>query len=195
MPRPSMPHSTASATATAAHAIMFWVLAGMAFALFAPAVLLPLWEESRAIHAYEQARLIELARLKAERDRNDARIEALSDDPLVIERIARRERIYRPEGEQATHWSSQELASVPVKVPPGLVDEQTEDLVPPSWVSRAQQWLPNWPYQKLFVKMPNRLLMLLMSAGLLVTAFVLYGPNGPSRPVATGRAGPRTGGK
>lgn len=169
--------SKPSPTTTAAHAIMFWVLASMAFALFAPSVLLPLWEESLEIRAYEQKMASEVAQLREQRDRNAARIEALKEDPLVIERIARRELNYRPENEQITQWSSHELSSLPVRVPPDLIEKETPGLLPAAWVNRVQAWLPAWPYRKLFVEMPNRMLMLMMAGGLLVTAFVLYGPN------------------
>ena len=168
--------SKPSATATAAHAIMFWVLAGMAFALFAPAVLLPLWEETREIHAHEQKMAAAVAQMEAQRDRNAARIQALKDDPLVIERIARRELNYKPEGEEVAHWSSRELAAMPVHVPPTTQPSEAGGPVPEAWVHRVQAWLPAWPYHKLFVEMPNRMLMMLMAGGLLVTAFVLYGP-------------------
>ena len=168
------------AAATAAHAIMFWVLAGMAFALFAPAVLLPLWEESRELHSYEELKLAEVGRLQLQHDRNALRIEALKNDPMVIERIARRDLNYKPEGEQATQWSPRELASLHVKVPADLLAEPQPHSPVPASIGFLERWLPNWPYHRLFVQMPNRLLMLLMSGGLLVTAFVLYGPDGPS---------------
>lgn len=175
--------SRSAPTATpAAHAIMFWLLAGMAFALFAPAVLLPLWEESRVAHAYERGKAREVADLQAVRDRNVVRIRALQEDPLVIERIARRDLNIRPEGEQATQWSSRELAALAVRVPAELAGDSEAAWVPPSWVQRASAWLPDWPYRKLFVEMPNRLLMLLMAGGLLVTAFVLYSPNSGRSP-------------
>ncbi len=168
--------SKPSPTTSAAHAIMFWVLAGMAFAIFAPAVLLPLWEESREIHLYEQKMNAALAQLQAQRDRNATRIEALKDDPLVIERIARRELNYRPEGEQVAHLSSRELAAVPAGPSAEVTPSEAPGPLPAAWVNRVQAWLPAWPYHKLFVQMPNRMLMLLMAGGLLVTAFVLYGP-------------------
>jgi hypothetical protein len=162
---------------TAAHAIMFWVLAGMAFALFAPAVLLPLWEESREIHAYEGRMAAAIAGLQAQRDRNQARIEALKEDPLVIERIARRELNYKPGGEQVAQWPRQELAAMAVRVPANFHEDDRSGPLPAAWVNKVQAWLPAWPYRKLFVEMPNRMLMLMMAGGLLVTAFVLYGPN------------------
>jgi cell division protein FtsB len=164
------------ATTQAAHAIMFWVLAGMAFALFAPAVLLPLWEESQEIHAHEQKMAAAVAQLEAQRDRNATRIEALKDDPLVIERIARRELNYKPEGEQVARYSSRELAALQVREPPQVPAAEPTGPLPAAWVHRVQAWMPAWPYHKLFVEMPNRMLMLLMAGGLLVTAFVLYGP-------------------
>jgi len=167
---------------------MFWVLASMAFALFAPSVLLPLWEESLEIRAYEQKMASEVAQLRDQRDRNATRIEALKEDPLVIERIARRELNYRPENEQITQWSSHELSSLPVRVPPTLVEKETPGLLPSAWVNRVHAWLPAWPYRKLFVEMPNRMLMLLMAGGLLVTAFVLYGPSPRAVPEPTGNA-------
>lgn len=182
---------SSSSSPPAAHAIMFWVLAVMAFALFAPAVLLPLWEESREIHAHEQKMALAVAQLEAQRDRNAARIEALKEDPLVIERIARRELNYKPEGEQVAQYSSRELAAVKVRVPRELATTQPASPLPAAWVTRVQAWMPAWPYHKLFVEMPNRMLMLLMSGGLLVTAFVLYGPRSRSARRVAAAAGAR----
>ena len=47
----------------------------------------------------------------------------------------------------------------------------------PRWAVATSRWLPDWPWRKLFVESPNRPLLLIMAAGLLATAFLLYGPS------------------
>jgi hypothetical protein len=174
------------ATQPAAHAIMFWLLSVMAFALFAPSVLLPIWEENKVLRDYEAQMAVMVADLEAQRDRNNSRIEALKNDPLVIERIARRDLNFRPAGEEETAWTPEELASVRVVQPPKVRSGESAGEPTPAWVLSLRRWLPDWPWRDLFVKPTNRLLMLTMAGGLLVAAFVLYSP-GAARAVASAR--------
>lgn len=169
MPNPDSPPTQAT------HAIMFWLLTAMAMAVFAPCVLVPVWAEVEEARAYEREMAGLVADLKLRVEQNDAQIEALLTDPLVNERIARRELNHRAEGEQVVRWTPQELAALRVHVPdlsspatPVSADE------PPAWAKSLGKWLPAWPWHELFVSPKNRNLLLLMSAGLLAAAFLLY---------------------
>ena len=162
------PHGPASA----AHPIMFWVLTLLALGVFAPCVLAPILIESQEIRAYERAAAGSLADLRAQVARNEARIEAIRSDPLVNDRIVRRELNYRPETEQVVHLP-EELSRVHVALPPASQpstgDEQGE------WLTTAATWLPDWPWRELFAESPNRACLMTMSGGLLAAAFLLYG--------------------
>ncbi|HOW72200.1 MAG TPA: septum formation initiator family protein [Phycisphaerae bacterium] len=160
-----------------AHPIMFWVLTGLALAIFVPCVLVPMWMDTEQLREEEQAMAAQVAELKDQIARNQARIEALLADPLVNERIARRELNYRPEGEEVIHWSPYELSTVhTVRSEEPLVTSADDPNGLDRWVATLSHWLPAWPWRDLFGRAPNRSLFLMMAGGLLLAAFVLYTP-------------------
>ena len=165
-----------SGAGTPAHPIMFWVLTTMAVATFAPCVLLPIWVEARAVQEYERSMAALVADFEDQIEKNDARITALLADPLVNKRIIRRELNYHADGEQLVEWTADELALLRTNhcesVPQDSADSFTRI---PAWLKSLRQWLPAWPWEDIFGKSPNRLLLLLMSGGLLGAAFLLYG--------------------
>jgi len=185
----------ASVTGSAAHPIMFWVLTGLALLIFAPCVLVPLWAEKEQLHTYERSLAIWVAQLEAETARNQSRVEAVMRDPLVNERLLRRETNYRPEGERVVQWSPDELAAawpevtISVTQPAAIQDENSSRCV--AFLSR---WLPDWPYQDLFARSPQRSLLLAMAGGLLLAAFLLYAPgqeqDEPKSTIVTGSEQP-----
>jgi len=174
---------------------MFWVLTGLALLIFAPCVLVPLWAEKEQLHTYERSLAIWVAQLEAETARNQSRVEAVMRDPLVNERLLRRETNYRPEGERVVQWSPDELAAawpevtISVTQPAAIQDENSSRCV--AFLSR---WLPDWPYQDLFARSPQRSLLLAMAGGLLLAAFLLYAPgqeqDEPKSTIVTGSEQP-----
>ena len=160
----------------AGHIVMFWVLIGMAVTIFAPCVLVPVWIEAEEIRAYERSLAGVIGDLEAQIAENDARTEALRADPLVNDRISRRELNYRSNGERITAFSPEELKSLPLRMSePAGVETVQQNQTAPGWALAVQRWLPDWPWHKLFAESPNRPIMLLMAAGLLFSAFFLYG--------------------
>jgi hypothetical protein len=161
---------------------MFWVLAGMALAVFAPCVLVPVWIETEQILEHERLTAAKVAQLEAQVEHNEARKEALLGDPLVNERILRRELNYRAEEEELIRWSPVELAAMSVPSPaPTVIPEPVVPEVPdprPAWMTSVMRWLPPWPWRELFGKPANRMLLMLMALGLLSAAFILYSPRG-----------------
>lgn len=176
--RPSQP---------AGHVVMFWVLTGIATAIFAPCVLMPVWIEAAEVHAYEQSLAEVIGGLEAQIAENDARMEALRTDPLVNDRISRRELNHRREGEQITRFSPGESQSFGFRGAemPGSETEQAGEPAP-GWLLAIREWLPDWPWRELFAESPNRTIMLLMAAGLLFSAFFLYGQPIWTKPHSTG---------
>jgi hypothetical protein len=171
----------AAGAAVAQHCIMFWVLTVLAVIVFAPCVLAPIYAETEQILETERKLERLVVDLSAQEKRNDERIKALKADPQVNERVIRRELNYHPEGERIIQWSSAELAAMRVDL--SLLENPQEPLPPvnpyPAWVLKLGEWLPAWPWRKLFVESPNRELLVIMAAGLLATAFFLYGPLPP----------------
>jgi hypothetical protein len=107
------------------------------------------------------------------------------NDPLVIERLVRRELNYRPQDEAVVRWSSHALQSVRIRPVSNAASELSDAFDgAPQWLAAVRPWLPNWPWRKLFAEPPNRGILMLMSGGLLVSAFMLYGAPRPARRVA-----------
>jgi hypothetical protein len=162
----------------AAHPIMFWVLTGLALLIFAPCVLVPLWFEKEQMRAYEASLTAVVADLEHQAARGRARTQALLNDPQVNERIIRRELNVHPKSEQVIQWSPDELAAaapgidVPASRPAAAAQEENSSRC----VAVLARWLPDWPYQDLFAKSPQRPLLLAMAGGLLLAAFMLYAP-------------------
>ncbi|NLE59148.1 MAG: hypothetical protein GX616_12365 [Planctomycetes bacterium] len=169
------------AAIVAQHCIMFWVLTVLAMVVFAPCVLAPIYAETEQIMETEQKLERLVADLKQQADRNEERITAVKGDPQVNQRIIRRELNYRFDGEQIIQWSAAELAGTRLDL--SMLENPPEPLPPinpyPAWVLTLGEWLPVWPWRKLFVESPNRELLVIMAAGLLATAFFLYGPLPP----------------
>jgi hypothetical protein len=165
-----------SEAGAAAHPIMFWVLTTLAFAVFAPCVLVPIWIEVEQAAQYEAGMAQAVSDLDAQAQRNETRIQALLADPLVNERIARRELNYLPVGEQVTRWSADELAGTHASIPePDFGGKTAESEQTPNWAKSMLRWLPAWPWREMFANQTNRSLLLMMAGGLIGTAFLLYG--------------------
>ena len=178
---PPLPLSPAPSFAgTAAHVIMFWVLTGLALAVFTPCALVPIYQDVEQARDYRQQMAVVVDDLKARAKKNQDRIDGLREDPLVNERIARRELNYGGDQEQIVRMSGRELSALRVDVPE-ILDRVPTDFATVSssthWIHVVMRWLPAWPYRRLFGDANNRMLLMLMSAGLLVSAFVLYGKN------------------
>ncbi len=169
---------TDTPASAAAHPIMFCVLTGLALLIFAPCVLVPLWFEKEQMRAYELSLAAVVADLEHQVARGQTRTQALLNDPQVNERIVRRELNVYPKSERIVQWSPDELAAavpgidVPGSRPATAIQEENSSRC----VAVLARWMPDWPYQDLFAKSPQRPLLLAMAGGLLLAAFMLYAP-------------------
>ncbi len=174
-PLPLANFSDRTPRSNAAHTILFWVLTTLALALFAPCVLVPIVYEVEEAREYEARMKGVVLELESRVAQNEARRQALNADPLVNERIVRRELNYQPQGEQLIRLPADEAAGLRVHFPElGSVAADAKD-EPPVWARSLGKWLPAWPWRDLFAKSPNRQVLLGMSAALLASAFLLYG--------------------
>ncbi len=174
------------------HLVMFWLLLVMAGLVFAPCIIVPVWMETQNLMRAEDDAARTVAQLDAYIAEQNRLIEALTSDPLVNERIARRDLRFRRPGEEIVP-SARELAAASSSVSDITLPEEYPKPPPaqaPALVKAVSRWLPNLPWVDLFGKPPNRTIFLFMSGGLLVAAFVLFGHH---EPVVQGRPpAPRT---
>ncbi len=186
MAHPKFQPQPDAGVARAAHPIMFGVLTGLALLVFAPCVLVPLWLEGEQLREHEAVLAATIARLESQSARNKVRADALRDDPLVIERVVRRDLNFRSDSEQIVQWPMGELVAAKPHLPPNSAYAVSVEVSPPSplgeWMASLGRWLPAWPWRELFASSPNRELLLLMAGGLLLAAFFLYTPPVGCRP-------------
>ena len=152
------------------HPLMFWVLLALATMGFAPCILLPVWRDYEATALQAQAEERSVAQFREAVADQRRRLEAIRTDPAVSVRLAQRELSYRrrdqvdipiPGVETAKHTATAESLT-PVE--------------PPVAVARVVRHLPEADYDRIFCDGPTRLVIMLLSAGLIVAAFVLYPP-------------------
>lgn len=154
---------------------LFWVLVGLAWAVFAPCVVLPVWREYQALQYAEQVERTSLTQARAALAHEKRRLSALENDPATIRRVARRELHYRDPHE----------VTIPVDVP---LDPSVETkaaaltrVEPPASVAWIVRRFPKTDYDRLFCDPPTRTLLMCLAGGLLLSAFVIFSPRRPAR--------------
>ena len=161
------------------HAIMFWFLTLMGLVLFIPCVLVPVWVDGESIREHERVLAGRIDDLETQVDKNDMRINALLSDPLVNQRVIRREFNYSPEHERIFRWSvpdDMRLHRFSSDWGVGSASVDSNESIFGGVVLWLSRWLPRWPWRLLFAHTGNRHLLLLMAGGVLMSAFLLYGP-------------------
>jgi len=147
----------------------------MGLGVFAPCILLPEWRAYQAVRAVELAEQHRLDEMKRFVDRERSLLEGMQSDPGVIARIARRDLQFHRPGE----------TTVAVNVP--LVGTATENpfvvpaTEPPPALARTGAYLPNLNYDALFCEPKTRLVLMILSMGVIVTAIALFWQKSPTR--------------
>ncbi|HUU85833.1 MAG TPA: hypothetical protein VM243_20235 [Phycisphaerae bacterium] len=158
--------------------LLFWGLIALAGAGFAPCVVLPVWRDYQAMALATQVeeQLAATARADVERLRHTAA--AIRTDPAVAARLARRELSYRHPG--------QAEVPVPGVLPAGFHAPRpmaVQPIEPPRPIARVIGRLPAMNYDRLFLDGPTRVILMLLSGGLVAAAFLLCRPE-PAHPAA-----------
>jgi hypothetical protein len=156
----------------------FWVLIVLSALVFVPCVILPVWRDYQAMVLAVQVEEHLTAVLRADVEGLRHSSEAIRTDPGVAARLARRELSYRHPG--------QTDVVVPGVVPAGFEASPgptLEPVPPPAPVARVLGRLPAIQYDRLFREEPTRSILMLLSGGLAVAAFVLYAPKPRRRSV------------
>jgi hypothetical protein len=151
---------------------VFWLLFTLAAVAFAPCVIVPVWLDYGETRQAEQRQLDEVRRAQAEVDRQRRLAEALRSDPAVIARAAQRELEYTIPGQLQVDVAPDRASPQDEAVDPAE-SAAADPPIPPLPIAR---YLPKLNYRAVFCDPQTRLLIALMSGGLLVTAFVLFPP-------------------
>ncbi len=157
---------------------MFVLLAMSAFSVFAPSVLLPMIREHTELLASEVRLAEEVAASEAELERRGEVLEAFKSDRQTIERLALLDLRYRrpdevvlsvhptPAGRSVTPPAADAVRPNALGLPPAW----------PAWSHRFETWASRHGLIEVFLDASLRPVLLLMSGGLLVAAFVLFVP-------------------
>lgn len=163
--------STRQSGPPAASPLLFWALIALAAAGFVPCLALPAWRDyqTMALAVQVEEQLTAAARADLERLRRTS--EAIRTDPAVAARLARRELSYHHPGDTEV--------LVPGVVPIGFTAPRPpaiEPIQPPRPIARAVGRLPAMNYDQLFRDGPTRVVLMLLSGGLMLAALVLCRP-------------------
>jgi len=165
------------------HRVMFVVLATLAFGLFAPTILLPILREHGRLLAEESRLIQQTAELKNEIARQEALIKAFASDLTINERLAVLDLKYQNPNEEVLPVLPRGF-EVKSPRPAGRPARRNALLVPADWpaaIRMIERWTNDRGLIDLFLNPTLRPAFLLMSAGLIVAAFVLFAPR-PKQP-------------
>jgi hypothetical protein len=151
---------------------VFWLLFGLATVGFAPCILLPAWRDYQAAVLVEQIQAGEVARLESDLERQRQLADALRSEPSVIARAAQRELEYTRPGEIRVDVNPAPVAEHAPVAASGTVQPPA----PPAPIRRVLAWLPPLNYDAVFCDPPTRMVIMVMSGGVLLAAFALFPP-------------------
>jgi hypothetical protein len=163
------------------HKLMFLLLSLLAFCLFTPTVMLPKLRQYGELLREEQKIKDRVAELGDEARRRAELTEAFARDTIVNERLAVLDLSYRKPNEEVYAVLTDESIE-PVLRPADPRPPRSALLLPdnwPRWTTRAETWADNRGLIDLFLDPTVRPVFLLMSGGLLISAFVLFAPRIP----------------
>ena len=171
------------------HRVMFFLFALMSFSLFAPTVLLPLLRDHCELLTEERRIQKRIDELQTEIDQRALLIEAFAADSAVNEKLAMIDLQYRRPNEEVLPVLPKDLAAEPLTKEDGPPPRSTLQLPDswPKWALRAESWGQEKQIIDLFLDEKLRPILLLMSAGLIIAAFVLFAPRLAQAARAKGR--------
>lgn len=161
------------------HRVMFLLLALLSFAVYAPTVVLPIIREHCELLAEEARINQEVEGLRKEVARGEEMLDAFKHDTEVIERLAQIDLNYQRPNEETLSVTPTRTFPAPDPATAGLDEPTGTLLLPhdwPAWALTAQRWGDDHGVTRLFIDARLRVVLLMMSGGLLVAAFVLFAP-------------------
>lgn len=177
-------------TSPLGHRLMFVVLTTLAFALFAPTILLPILRDHCELLAEEQRLQDRVAELEGDVAHHEELAYAFAYDSVINERLAVLDLRYRRPDEViipvlAGNFARPEPPKPPPPIPPRSALNIPGDW--PAWTLAAESWSARHGLIDLFLDPMLRAVFLLMSGGLTIAAFILFAPRIRLRPMQ-GRA-------
>lgn len=149
---------------------MFWVLVFLASGTFAPCVLVPAWQELRALTVLESVESQGIEQLRADVRHRRRHLDALREDPMVVARVALRDLAYSRPNESTVFLPA---GAAPPRRHRRRVVVTAES---PAVLRRVLSWLPYGDRSDVFADPARRMTLIGLSGALLVAAFVLYPP-------------------
>jgi len=188
--------------------LVFWMLIALALTVMAPCMILPAWREYQAAELRERTRAAEAAAYTRHADRLEQRLDAIHNDPVVIERLARRELRCTLPGEvrlavsnpNAADWAADTFTPATYSAAgadgadgpadtsyaelfrertPVIPSAEFQPVQPPVGIARLTHYLPRLNYDALFCSAPTRGTLLGMSLTLVAAAFIIFWPRLP----------------
>lgn len=164
--------------------MFFFLFLLAAFFMFAAPVLLPVARDYTRLLEEEQALALRVARLEDRARRLDQFAAAVATDPHVNERLARMELGYTRPGESVIMVDPSPGSASGAQAGPWLDDAGVRVLPPhwPDWAHRAESWAAQRGLLAAFMAPSLRGVWMLLSAGLVFAAFLVFGRRGGTAP-------------
>ncbi len=164
------PQSASSATRSSAG---FWFLIGLATLGFAPCILVPAWGDYAQVVGERNRERLHTDQMQVDVLQLRRTLARINADPTVTARLSRRELAYRVPGDimVSVGYGS---GSEPMRSDP-LTQASPSPVPVPGWLTPVIDCLPDLDYAAVFGHEPTRRMLMCLSAGPLVTAFVLFG--------------------
>ncbi|MFQ5422528.1 MAG: hypothetical protein ACE5F9_00955, partial [Phycisphaerae bacterium] len=165
-------------TSPLGHRVLFVVLALLAFGLFAPTVLVPLLREHARLQTTETRLAAHVADMRAELERRRELLDAFRHDTLINERLALLDLNYHRLNEIVLPVYMSDRRTPSAATEPHEARNSLLSLPPdwPAWTHRAEAWATDRGLTAVFLNEKLRPVFLLMAAGLIIAAFVLFAP-------------------
>ena len=166
-------------TSPLGHRLMFVLLTMLAFALFAPTVLLPIIRDHCELLAEEIRLQKRVTELEGDVAHHEELAYAFAHDSVINERLAVLDLRYRRPDEVVIPVLAGNVPKPePAKTPPPTAARSTLNLPDdwPAWAIAAESWSARHGLIDLFLDPMLRPVFLLMSGGLTIAAFLLFAP-------------------
>lgn len=150
--------------------VTFWCLVILASAAFVPCVLVPVWEDYRAIRLAESYEAIALANIEQHVAMQKKHINALRTDPAVNMRLAKRDLRYRQPLETTIKLDGL------VPPTPKVTKPRLRPIEPPAFLQRVFGRIVRILPRRLFLDRFARTTIMILAGGTMLAAFLLFPP-------------------
>lgn len=159
---------------------LYWSLTLMGMATFVPCIVLPEWRDYGAVYSLHEARAAELASFEHTVREEQRRLAALQADPAAIARLAQRELSLRRTGERSVVvrdpiFEADFALAASLDTPKTHAETSYAGPPVPAPLAAWLGALPALDFDALFCDDQTRRILMILSLGLILTAFLLFG--------------------